>query len=186
MTSHAQNDEPTSISRRRIVRTGAMLAWTVPAISVATAIPAFAASGCSLGISGTTANWVDGELNYIEVPLSLSNQCNTPVTGLTVTLYVCGIKDVTYAGADPYLPWGWSQGAKGNKALTPDSNGCYTLVFTDGQALGANSTTNPTFRVKSMAYTGSGNHRPAGTITATVSANGYVSQTFVLQVPKVG
>ena len=77
MTSPAQNDEPRTIGRRRVVRTAATLAWTVPAIQLATAVPAFAASGCcNVSLTGS-AHWRDDELNYVDIPLDLSNGCNT-------------------------------------------------------------------------------------------------------------
>src|SRR6476469_3624522 len=67
VTSHAQNDEPRTISRRRIVRTGATLAWAVPAITMATAVPAFAGSSCcDLSADGDAA-WRSDDLNYADV-----------------------------------------------------------------------------------------------------------------------
>ena len=90
MTSPAQHEEPRSISRRRVVRTAATAAWAVPAIQLATAVPAFAASGCcNVSVAGS-AHWRADGLNYIDIPLDLSNGCNTSVTGLTVTLTICG------------------------------------------------------------------------------------------------
>ena len=37
-----------------------------------------------------------------------------------------------------------------------------------------------------MAYVGSGNHRPAGTITAVVSTAGCTSAPTVISIPQVG
>jgi hypothetical protein len=185
VTSHAQNDEPRTISRRRVVRTAATVAWTVPAIQVATAVPAFAASGCcNVSLTGS-AHWVDGELNYIDIPVDISNGCNTAVGGLTVTLTVCGLEDITYSGAE-YLPSGWTQVGKPNKELEPDGSGCYTLTFLSAQSLAGNSQTHPQFRVKTMAYVGSGSHRPVGTVTAVVSAEGCTSAPTVMTIPEVG
>ena len=186
MTSHVQNTEPRSISRRRVVRTAATAAWAVPAIQVATAVPAFAASGCCNVTVGGVARWRAGGLNYIDIPLDLSNGCNTAVSGLTVTLTVCGLEDVTYAGANDYLPAGWVQLRPGNKALTPDSDGCYTLTYTTAQGLAGNDATHPQFTIKTQAYVGSGDKRPAGTITAVVSTAGCTSQPYVIGLPKVG
>jgi hypothetical protein len=185
VTSHAHNEEPRAISRRRIVRSAATLAWTVPAIQVATAVPAFAGSGCcNLSVDGS-AHWVDGDINYIDVPLDLTNHCDTAVSGLTVTLTICGVDGITYSGSEK-LPAGWAQAGQGNKKLTPDGNGCYTLTFSSAQSLGGNSSTNPTFRVKTMAYVGNGNHRPGGTITAQVSTAGCSSAPVVIVLPQVG
>ena len=93
------------------------LAWAVPAIQLATAVPAFAASGCcNVSVAGS-AHWRANGLNYIDIPLDLSNGCNTAVTGLTVTLTICGIKDITYSGDT--LPTGWTQLGKANKDLDP-------------------------------------------------------------------
>jgi hypothetical protein len=183
VTSHAQNEEPRAISRRRIVRTAATAAWAVPAIQLATAVPAFAASGCcELSVTGTP-HWREGGLNYIDIPLVISNGCSTAVSGLVVTLTICGVKDVTYAGSE-FLPAGWTQVGKGNKHLDPDGNGCYTVTFISTQSLAGNGTTHPQFTVKSQAYDGSGHKRPAGTITAVVSSNG-CSTSQVLTLPKV-
>jgi hypothetical protein len=185
VTSPAQNNEPRSISRRRVVRTAATAAWAVPAIQVATAVPAFAASGCCNVSVGGSAHWRADGLNYIDIPLDLSNGCNTAVNGLTVTLTVCGLKDITYSGEE-FLPAGWTQLGKGNKKLTPDNNGCYTVTFTTANSLAGNSAAHPQFTVKTMAYVGSGNKRPAGTITAVVTTAGCTSAPQVISIPKVG
>ncbi|HEY3530851.1 MAG TPA: hypothetical protein VGK78_17030 [Nocardioides sp.] len=162
-----------------------MVAWTVPAIQVATAVPAFAGSGCcSLSASGN-ASWRAGELNYIDIPLDITNECSTAVTGLTVILTICGLQDITYTG-EQYLPAGWVQGGKGNKKLDPDENGCYTLTFTSAQSLPGDTTTHPVFTAKTMAYTGSGDNRPAGSITVTVSTPGCSADTFSIVLPQVG
>jgi hypothetical protein len=185
VTFHAQNDEPRTITRRRIVRTAATAAWAVPAIQVATSVPAFAASGCcSLSVGGS-AHWRDGELNYIDIPLDLTNGCATAVSGLTVTLTICGLDSITYAGTD-FLPAGWVQLGHGNKGLDADGSGCYTVMYTTGTSLDGNATTHPQFTVKTQAYVGAGNHRPAGTITAVVSTNGCTSSPVVISIPAVG
>jgi hypothetical protein len=189
VTSHAESDEaqtpeaPT-ISRRRIVRTAATAAWAVPAIQLATSVPAFAASGCcDLTVTGT-GQWSEGELNYVTIPLNISNGCATAVTGLTVVLAVCGLKDITYLGSD-VLPPGWVQAGKANAKLDPDGSGCYTLTFMTAQPLAGHTTAHPQFTVKTKAYAGSGNHRPAGTVTAVVSTTGCTAST-VIAIPKVG
>jgi hypothetical protein len=184
VTSHAQNDEPRTISRRRIVRTAATAAWAVPAIQLATSVPAFAASGCcNLTVDGS-AHWRDGELNYIDIPLDLSNGCATAVSGMTVMLTVCGVSGLTYAGSE-FLPAGWTQVGKGNKPLAADGSGCYTLTYTTGTSLDGNDTTHAQFTVKTQSYVGSG-ARPAGTITAVVSTNGCTSSPKVITIPAVG
>jgi hypothetical protein len=157
----------------------------VPAIQVATAVPAFAVSGCcDVSVAGTALWRADG-LNYIDISLDLFNGCNTAVNGLTVTLTVCSLDDITYSGEDK-LPPGWTQVGKGNKRLTPDASGCYTLTYLSAQTLAGNGATHPTFTVKTQAYVGSGNHRPAGTVTAVASTSGCTSQPTVIPVPKVG
>lgn len=162
-----------------------MVAWTVPAIQLATAVPAFAGSGCcSLSASGS-ASWRDGELNYIDIPLDITNECATAVSGLTVVLTICGLDKITYTGEE-FLPSGWVQVGKGNKNLDPDANGCYTLTFTTAQSLAGNTSTNPVFTAKTIAYTGNGDKRPAGSITATVSTAGCSAETFAIVLPQVG
>lgn len=169
------------MDRRKLVRTGAMVAWAVPAITVATAAPSFAASGCcDLSISGM-AEWEPGENNYIDVHVGIQNQCSTAVSGLTVTLLVCGIEDIVYNG-DDHLPAGWTQAGEANKALTPDANGCYTLVYMYAGSLAGGGFTEPVFVPKTKAY--SGPHRPAGTVTVTVSSGG-CSKTTVFDLAAI-
>jgi hypothetical protein len=185
VTSHAHDQEPRTIGRRRLVRTGAAMAWTVPAIQVAAAAPALAVSGCChLSLAGS-ARWRPKGLNYIDLPLDLTNDCGTPVSGLTVTLTICGIKDVTYASTE-YLPAGWTQAGKPNKDVAPDAGGCYTLTFVSAQSLGGHTTTHPQFTAKSMAYDGTGNHRPAGTVSVVVATTGCTSPITQIVIPKVG
>jgi hypothetical protein len=189
VTSHAEsdeapNEEARTFSRRRIVRTAATAAWAVPAIQLATSVPAFAASGCcDLTVTGS-GQWSPGELNYIDIPLNIGNGCATAVTGLTVVLTVCGLQDITYLGSD-VLPAGWVQAGKANAKLDADGSGCYTLTFMTTQPLAGHTTTHPQLTVKTKAYAGSGQHRPAGTVTAVVSATGCTTST-VIDIPKVG
>jgi hypothetical protein len=185
VTSPEQDQQPSAIGRRRLVRTGAALAWTVPAISMATAVPAFAVSGCcSLTVQGS-GHWRADGLNYVDIPLDVTNGCATPVAGLTVVLTVCGVEDVTYAGAE-YLPAGWTQLGKPNKPMEAGQDGCFTLTFLTATSVPGNTTTHPQLTVKSMAYVGSGNHRPAATVTVNVSTAGCTAPTQVIAVPKVG
>jgi hypothetical protein len=185
VTFRAQSHEPRTIGRRRIVRTAATLAWTVPAIQLATAVPALAASGCCNASLTGTAHWRANDLNYIDIPLQISNGCDTAVTGLTVMVTVCGIRDITYTGSQ-FLPVGWTQAGKANKDLDADGGGCYTLTFTTAQSLAANNATQPQLTVKSMAYVGAGHHRPAGTVTAVVSTAGCTSSPVVMSIPQIG
>jgi hypothetical protein len=50
----------------------------------------------------------------------------------------------------------------------------------------ANGSLNAQLTVKSTAYTGSGNHRPAATVTTMVSTAGCAAPAQVIAVPKVG
>jgi hypothetical protein len=185
MTSAIQGNEPRTIGRRRIVRTTAAVAWTVPMIQIAATAPAFAGTGCcDVTLSGS-ANWRPDGLNYLDIPVSIANGCSTAVSGATVTLTICGIQDLTYADTTN-LPAGWTQLGKGNKQLDPDGKGCYTFTFTTATPLAGNSSTLPQFTVKSMAYVGSGNHRPAGMITAQVSTSSCSSPSVSIPIPEVG
>jgi hypothetical protein len=185
VTSHTQNDDqPLVIGRRRLVRSAATVAWAVPAIQVATAVPAFAVSGCCNVTLTGSAHWRADGLNYIDIPLNLANGCNSAVSGLTVTLTICGIEDVRYANTDN-LPVGWTQAGKADKKLDA-SGGCYTLTYTSAMTLAGQGSTSPQLTVKSAAYVGSGNHRPAGTITAVVSTGGCTSAPVPIVIPQVG
>jgi hypothetical protein len=187
VTSQTQNDDqPRAIGRRRLVRGAATVAWAVPAIQIASAVPAFAAASgcCNVSLTGS-AHWRTKGLNYIDIPLDLANGCDTSVGGLTVTLTICGLKDITYAGEE-YLPSGWTQLGKGNKKLDANGDGCFTLTFTSGATLAGNAATHPQFTVKTMAYTGSGDKRPAGSITAQVATSGCSSTLVPISIPAVG
>jgi hypothetical protein len=184
VTADDQTQQPAAIDRRRLVRTGAVLAWSVPAISLASAVPAFAASGCChLSVSGT-ANWRANGLNYFDMPLVINNACATAVTGLTVVITVCGVKNVEWSGTE-YLPAGWTQLGKPNKPA-PSDGSCYTLTYLSAMTLAGHASTTPQFTGKSMAYVGNGNHRPAGTITVNVSTAGCAAPATVIPLPKVG
>jgi hypothetical protein len=157
----------------------------VPAISLASAVPAFAGSGCcDLSVAGL-AHWRNGGLNYIDVPLDIANACSTSVSGLTVTVIICGIEDITYTGTD-FLPPGWTQAGKANKQLTADEDGCYTLTYLSVGPLAGQSATHPQLTVKTMAYTGTGNHRPAGSVTVLVSSAGCSAAPLPLTIAAVG
>ncbi|WP_151081501.1 hypothetical protein [Nocardioides cynanchi] len=185
MTSVNSTAEPRRITRRRLVRTTATVAWTVPMIQIAATAPAFAGTGCcDISLTGS-ARWRTGGLNYLDIPLSVVNGCSTAVTGLSVTLTICGIQDLTYSDTTN-LPAGWTQLGKGNKHLDPDGNGCYTFTFMTAAPLAGNSSVAPVFTVKTMAYIGTGNHRPAGMITAQVSSSSCSSTAVVIAVPQVG
>jgi len=186
VSAHVQNDDqPRSISRRRLVRTTATVAWAVPAVQLATAVPAFATSGsgcCDLLVSGTPS-WRGDDLNYIDIPLLITNGCSDPVHGLTVTLKVCGVEGITYSGAS--LPAGWVQGGKANKPLTPDGDGCYTLLYTTPGSVPSGSTSLP-LTLKTQAYVGSGAKRPAGTVTVTVATGGCAPVSTTQPLASVG
>lgn len=183
MTSHEQNDaQPPTIGRRRIIRSAATVAWAVPAISIATAVPAFAGTGCcDVSLTGS-AQWRTGELNYFDIPVTISNGCSSTVSRLTLMLKICGLDDVTYTGTD-FLPSGWTQVGSGNKKLTPDGDGCYTLTFTSAVTLGANGSTSVTFTGKSKAY--QGGSRPAASVTAMLSAAGCTAVPVAIVLPAV-
>jgi hypothetical protein len=185
VTSRTHDQEPRAIDRRRLVRTGATLAWAVPAVQLAAAAPALAVSGCCTLSATGTPNWRPKSLNYIDIPLQITNGCVGAVAGLTVTLTICGVDGLQMLGSDD-LPAGWTQTGKPNKPLPPDSNGCYTVTFVTAQSLAGNTTIYPQFTLKTQAYVGTGNHRPAGTVAVTVSTNGCTSPTTVLPLPKVG
>jgi hypothetical protein len=183
VTSHTHGDgQPRTIGRRRLVRSAATVAWAVPAIQVATAVPAFAAaSGCSTAAATGNAQWRTGGLNYIDIALNLTNGCNTPVSGLTVTLTFCDLDDITYTGYEN-LPAGWTQAGRPNQD-PQSSQGCYTLTYTSAMTLNGQASTSPLLTVKSKGY--NGGTRPEGHITVVVSAGGVTSAPMTIVVPEV-
>jgi len=183
VTSHERSQsQPRTIGRRRIIRSAATAAWAVPAISIATSVPAFAGTGCcEVSLTGT-AQWRPGELNYVDIPVTITNGCSSTVSGLTLVLKICGVDDLTYTGSD-VLPAGWTQADAGNKKLDADGDGCYSLTFTSAATLGANASTSVTFTAKSKSYHGSS--RPAGSVTATVTSAGCPAEVVAIALPAV-
>jgi hypothetical protein len=168
------DQRPPGIDRRKLVRAGV---WAVPVVSVAAATPAFAGTGCcSVTGANASANWEDGELNYIDIFVDVDNNCDTAVSGLVVTLTFCDLDDITYVGDDKYTP-GWTQGGVNPNSPVTYQNGCYYLTWTYDGTLGANgSLTGVKFTVKTKAYEGSGN-RPSGTVGINISGGGCSSDT---------
>jgi hypothetical protein len=173
VASHTHDDDQArSISRRRIVRSTATMAWAVPAITVASAAPAFAGVSppppcCNLVVTGSGA-WETKEANYLDLHVTLTNGCSTAVTGLTLSLRFCDLKQMSYYDTSA-LPTGWTQGGKPNDIPPVDGNGCNVLTFSTTGSLGANSSVQLTFTTKTMFYKGQGK-RPGGTVTATLNS----------------
>jgi hypothetical protein len=156
-----------AISRRSVIKGAAHVAWAVPAIQVVSAVPAFAASGCKIDVTGS-ATWRSGEANYIDVLLSITNSGTVAASSLTVTLTICDLEEITYNGREDYLPAGWTQAGDPNAPLEADGDGCYTLTYSTGTALPPNQTVTPKFTPKTQFY--KGNKRPGGTISVTVTS----------------
>ena len=89
----------TTPSRRQVVRAGA---WTVPAVAVATAAPAFAASGANLSTSSGTITRAGGNPQPITINLTIINSGTATTDSLTLTLTVAGLQSAT-------TPSGWTQ-----------------------------------------------------------------------------
>lgn len=112
-------------SRRAVIRTAA---WTVPAVTVATAAPAFAASGAP-NLSGTsfpTPVRDGGKLSFTGV--SMSNSGGTRTEGITFTFVSTGatITDITAAAATPVSAVGMTLSGLGTNTVTmtiPASSG---------------------------------------------------------------
>jgi hypothetical protein len=179
VASHTHDDDQArSISRRRIVRSTATMAWAVPAITVASAAPAFAGVSppppcCNLVVTGT-GGWRPKEANYLDFTITFMNGCATAVNGLTLSLRFCDLKEMSYYATDG-LPTGWTQGGNPGDTPTADSNGCNVLTFSTTGSLAGNTSVQLKFSTKTQYYTGN-RKGPAGTVTATV-ASGTCSST---------
>ena len=149
------SEQPTSvaterrmISRRTVVRTGAHAAWAVPAISVATAAPALAASGQpDLDGSGITAifysprkkkNW-----RLIITINPITNKGPGPVGAITLLLRVPKKRNGSLKKKPRYIK---KTGAGWRFVRSYKANGRWTYVFTYGRGLAQGEQT-PTLTV---------------------------------------
>ena len=158
----------TTPSRRQVVRAGA---WTVPAIAVAAAAPAFAASGANIKNPGSTATITQsgsGGNREFSVTTTIRNDGPVATENLTVRITITG-------GANPSVtqtPIGFTLFA------TENVTGGVTFVFTANAQLAGNGATipvpptaAPVFKVKP------GNN--SGTISVVYTAtNSPSSDTF--------
>ncbi len=154
---------PRHLSRRTVLRTGAHLAWAVPAIQFASAAPAFAASPPgSLQITAASGTWNLAN-DYVNGSFRVTNNSPThSTTGLQVTLtfpnfYVATpiplFFNLTIYQPEtlsfPNVSTGWSSPAINYSGTTspfrPDRVG--TVVFTrSGAQLAAGAFTDFVFR----------------------------------------
>jgi len=114
---------PEGLQRRTVVKAGAHAAWAVPAITLATAAPAFAGSGTpsvsASGVSGTVTG--TGNNRSLDVASTIANTGDGATTSLTVTYTITGAS-LTF-GAPTGISAGWSSSSTGG-------TGTATYVFT--------------------------------------------------------
>lgn len=70
--------EQSGLSRRGVIRTAA---WSIPAVSVAAAAPAFAASGEQLRVRVLMSRWADVLDEYVRLQLVVDNLSTTTTAG---------------------------------------------------------------------------------------------------------
>jgi len=136
--------EPSAVSRRTILRTTAHAAWMVPAISLASAVPAMAACSLSTDFTLTTGalsgvTYAGGK-GYRTQSFQVSNQTAGASSGAagTASLLVTIEKAASLAGLPSYAGWsisvpGWvavgrqpgpGDGRKNSKYLFTRAFGC--------------------------------------------------------------
>lgn len=173
------------INRRTVVRTAV---WTVPAISIATAAPAMAATSTNtLAIGAATTSWnrpllVDLSPLSVSVPVTHNSSLGVQATGLSVVIDFTGAKDVFDT---PTAPTGWTvvpSNPATNKGITATFSGYQTFTFTYGSALtsGVPVTLNTSLALATAAL---GVQAPDSGISATVTATAIMASPHVYSAP---
>lgn len=157
-TPHVADDAPQGLSRRAVVRTGAHMAWAVPAVSLVTAAPALAVSHGEprLRISSFSASGGRKKTQIAMGPVVNRGQGDagqiTAVVSLPARLDNCEIDGDVSKG------WTLAGGKKGNTL---------TFVSNDGNVKAGE-------RTKALSFSVSHDRvkMPKGTATVAVSGNG--------------
>lgn len=148
--------------RRQVIRAGA---WTVPAIAVATAAPAHAASAVNLGGSTVdSATMRPGQVLRVVVTIR-----NAPSAATTTALQVSiSVPDIDSLANQPAPPTGWGPPPV---TATPPSISGNVITFTSTTQLAPGDSVTVTFdikRTKSTAGGGAVTFRPGGAVPVTV------------------
>lgn len=127
---------PALVSRRTILRTGANAAWMVPAISIATAVPASAA--CS---TATAAHYTISNPDGVRTNVTTTSWKQTHVVAPTASSSA-GTATITLSGAPGQLNrllsgWNISTTTPGWVAASSNKKGNSTFVFSKSIACGA-------------------------------------------------
>ncbi len=158
-------------SRRTVLRTAA---WSVPAVSVAAAAPAFALSGPAvLDIVTATADWGANynvlQLAPLTYALTVKNTGGTQSGPVTVTLRIPGGgSDVYYRAITTQPTGGWTAATSDDTSDGLTYHHKLTLTLPAGLAPGASSSTVITMEMRDPNIAG-GNQRQQG---IAHSANG--------------
>ena len=157
-----------SVTRRTVLRTGAHAAWAVPAISVATAAPAFAVSGgASLQGSSFKVQFNSGTKKFHVMVGPIKNTGGSP-TGGPVTVVVSAPKTTPTTMSNPY-----DNGVQNNWTYLGSSSGSSTTDYTfvsKASSLKPNQSTGALSFFLSTTTS-----RPSGTWTYVASATGSTS-----------
>ncbi|HSE09222.1 MAG TPA: hypothetical protein VLB29_11210 [Nocardioidaceae bacterium] len=142
----AENSMPSGaggISRRSVVKAGAVAAWSVPLVQVVAAAPAMAAvSGTStLGLPAANGSW-SGNSSNLNGAVTISNTGSVATTSLQVTMDF----DAAWTSGSASAP-GWT--------VTPSANATTkTYVFTATTQLAAGDSTTLSFTFASTTGKG--------------------------------
>lgn len=164
--------EASGISRRSVVRTGAHLAWAVPAVQLVTSAPALAASGTKPNLTGgSIAVGYNKARTQTSVAIGAVRNTGGDMKGqLTASVSLPGFLKSPKLVGKPSA--GWKAVGKSGRKLT-------FISTSSGLATGA-STKKLSFKVSHKAV----KKAPAGKITAIVRGTGD-SITSSATLPKV-
>lgn len=130
-------ESTSGLSRRSVVRAGAVAAWSVPLVQLAAAAPSFAASGpadLSTSTIGTRTRGGAGSKD-VTFPINIINTNTLATTALTVTI-PCALGGLSNTQV---APTGWTAVSSGGS-----SNNRTLVTYTKTVQLGGNASTGVT------------------------------------------
>lgn len=154
----AKEHPGSGVSRRALVRTGV---WAVPAVTVATAAPALAASGQSLAVSAYSVSVIGLLDRRLRVTLTIQNLATVATSAALQATFTLdkGTNRLSAAPSRLFNSSGW--GGSG-----PAGSGPWTYVYTRTAALSGAASTTLTFQLLlTVAST-----QPSTPVTASVVA----------------
>jgi hypothetical protein len=155
-----------AVSRRTVIRTGAHMAWAVPAVSVATAAPAFAAVSGGAALQGSSFRvQLNVKKQTLHVFVGPIKNSGASATGGPITVIVSAPKTAQTSMSNPYdkgVQNNWTYAGPSSSSTTDD----YTFVSRAGSLKPNQSTGALSFLLSAKSA------KPGDPFTYVVSAPG--------------